>query len=236
MNLEIPMVSVIGLGHIGLPVFDELIKRHVIDRVPSAPAIGSDIVGVDISPDARDRAMQIINSKYDLGESCRVRVTGTLENSSVYIIAIYSPEGIMEMLTKIIPEINDGAALVIIESTFEPEYLCDEKYGHDFSNNDLTHLYWHYWLGGQIYQKYYAMDHWQLFVKDLEGFTVTMVFNDKTTVEEMKMMIYDCTDVCTESQRLIFAGKQLEDGLQLVGDYNIRHNSTIHLVLRLVGC
>ena len=132
MNLEIPMVSVIGLGHIGLPVFDELIKRHVIDRVPSAPAIGSDIVGVDISPDARDRAMQIINSKYDLGESCRVRVTGTLENSSVYIIAIYSPEGIMEMLTKIIPEINDGAALVIIESTFEPEYLCDEKYGHDF--------------------------------------------------------------------------------------------------------
>ena len=74
----------------------------------------------------------------------------------------------------------------------------------------------------------------QIFVKTLSGKTITVEVEKDDTIENLKRKICDKQGVPADQQRLIFSGKQLENG-NTIGDYSMQQGSTVHLVLHLRG-
>ena len=72
-------------------------------------------------------------------------------------------------------------------------------------------------------------------VADLKGVKHTCWVDSSDSIDVMKSAIQEKTGIPVCQQRLIYAGKQVEDGRR-IGDYGIKEGSTLHLVLRLGGC
>ena len=74
----------------------------------------------------------------------------------------------------------------------------------------------------------------QIFIKTLAGKSITIECEDTDNIASIKNKILDKEGIAVAEQRLIFEGKQLEDQM-ILRDLNIIDESTLHLVLRLLG-
>lgn len=72
----------------------------------------------------------------------------------------------------------------------------------------------------------------QIFVKDIEGKNFSLEVESSDTIEAVKEKIYQEKNIEVKKQRLIFGGKELEEGRTLA-DYNIEKDATIHLSIKL---
>ena len=107
---------------------------------------------------------------------------------------------------------------------FENEYLCNLnslliQNGFEGKNHFNINL---------ITPSFYV------FVKTLTGKTITVVCEQSDTIENFKYLIQKFEGVPVDQQRLIYAGKQLEDN-RTFADYNIKTRTILHMILRLRG-
>jgi len=74
----------------------------------------------------------------------------------------------------------------------------------------------------------------QIFIKTLTGKTIRLRVLPSDTVLSVKTKIEERKNILTDRQRLVFHSRQLEDN-QTLKDCDIKNESTLHLVLRLLG-
>ena len=119
---------------------------------------------------------------------------------------------------------TEGIPASDMRLVFAGKHLEDDRIVSDYNMRSESTIYLLLRLRGGM----------QIFVKTLTGRTMTVNIEGANTVAELKEKIREHEGIPADQQRLVFAGKCLEDD-RVLNDYNIQKESTVHLLLRLRG-
>ena len=135
----------------------------------------------------------------------------------------------------VIPSQNDQNLLTAAVSNIMDVHLNGITYSWKWYDTVSLFSYHHktysYGLVGDIGTEDDMID---ISIKTFTGSTIPCRIDRNGTIEDLKLQIQSMGNISAPNQGLIFLGKQLEDGRQLL-DYGIHNGAVLHMVLRLRG-